>query len=80
MKGLVVALQFLTRLPTPRIAVSSDEFAASMRWFPAAGAIIAPTPRVAAAVAASAAKRRTGRSISSSFMGVVGWSLCLVTG
>ena len=31
MKGLIVAIQFLTRLPTPRIAVSSDEFAASMR-------------------------------------------------
>ncbi|APZ98856.1 adenosylcobinamide-GDP ribazoletransferase [Sphingopyxis sp. QXT-31] len=40
MKGLVVAIQFLTRLPTPRIAVSSEEFAASMRWFPAAGLIV----------------------------------------
>jgi adenosylcobinamide-GDP ribazoletransferase len=40
MKGLVVAIQFLTRLPTPRISVSSDEFAASMRWFPAVGLIV----------------------------------------
>jgi len=40
MKGLVIALQFLTRLPTPRIAVSSEEFVRSMRWFPAAGLII----------------------------------------
>ena len=40
MKGLIVAIQFLTRLPTPRIAVSGDEFAASMRWFPAVGLII----------------------------------------
>ncbi len=40
MKGLVVAIQFLTRLPTPRLAVSSDEFAASMRWFPAVGLIV----------------------------------------
>src|SRR3546814_20641670 len=40
MKGLIVALQFLTRLPTPRITVSSEEFAASMRWFPAAGLIV----------------------------------------
>jgi len=40
MKGLIVAIQFLTRLPTPRIAVSSDEFAASMRWFPAVGLIV----------------------------------------
>lgn len=40
MKGLLIAVQFLTRLPTPRIAVSSDEFAASMRWFPAVGLIV----------------------------------------
>lgn len=40
MKGLIVAIQFLTRLPTPRIAVSGDEFAASMRWFPAVGLIV----------------------------------------
>lgn len=40
MKGLIVAMQFLTRLPTPRIAVSAEEFAASIRWFPAVGAIV----------------------------------------
>jgi adenosylcobinamide-GDP ribazoletransferase len=40
MKGLIVALQFLTRLPTPRLSVSSEEFAASMRWFPAAGLVV----------------------------------------
>lgn len=40
MKGLIVAIQFLTRLPTPRVAVSSEEFAASMRWFPAVGLIV----------------------------------------
>ena len=40
MKGLIVAIQFLTRLPTPRLTVSSDEFAASMRWFPAVGLIV----------------------------------------
>jgi adenosylcobinamide-GDP ribazoletransferase len=40
MKGLLVAIQFLTRLPTPRLAVSGAEFAASMRWFPAVGLIV----------------------------------------
>jgi adenosylcobinamide-GDP ribazoletransferase len=40
MKGLIVALQFLTRLPTPRLMVSEAEFAASMRCFPAAGLVI----------------------------------------
>lgn len=40
MKGLIVAIQFLTHLPTPRLAVSREEFAASMRWFPAVGLIV----------------------------------------
>lgn len=40
MKGLIISIQFLTRLPTPRIAVSPDAFAASMRWFPGAGIIV----------------------------------------
>lgn len=40
MKGLLVAMQFLTRLPTPRVTASSEEFAASMRWFPAVGLIV----------------------------------------
>lgn len=40
MKGLIVAIQFLTRLPTPRLSVSGAEFAASMRWFPAVGLIL----------------------------------------
>lgn len=40
MKGLVIAVQFLTRLPTPRLWVSEAEFAGSIRWFPAAGLIV----------------------------------------
>lgn len=40
MKGFLIAIQFLTRLPTPRLTVSSAEFAASMRWFPAVGLIV----------------------------------------
>lgn len=40
MKGLIVAVQFLTRLPTPRLSVSKAEFAASIRWFPAVGLMI----------------------------------------
>ena len=40
MKGLIIATQFLTRLPTPRLSVSERDFARSMRWFPAVGAII----------------------------------------
>lgn len=37
MKQLVLALQFLTRLPLPAVASSPADFAAAMRWFPAAG-------------------------------------------
>ncbi|MET0248797.1 MAG: adenosylcobinamide-GDP ribazoletransferase [Sphingobium sp.] len=40
MRELIVAIQFLTRLPTPRIAVSDEAFARSMRWFPAVGLIV----------------------------------------
>lgn len=40
MKGFVIALQFLTRLPTPRLTVSNAEFTGSMRWFPVAGLVI----------------------------------------
>ncbi|MGV7119285.1 adenosylcobinamide-GDP ribazoletransferase [Sphingopyxis sp. 550A] len=40
MKGLFIATRFLTRLPAPRVTVSSAEFAASMRWFPAVGLIV----------------------------------------
>ncbi|MET0365900.1 MAG: adenosylcobinamide-GDP ribazoletransferase [Sphingobium sp.] len=40
MKGLLIALQFLTRLPGPRLTVSNDEFAGSIRWFPAVGLIV----------------------------------------
>jgi adenosylcobinamide-GDP ribazoletransferase len=39
-KGLIVATQFLTRLPTPSLTVSNDEFSASMRWFPAVGLVV----------------------------------------
>jgi adenosylcobinamide-GDP ribazoletransferase len=40
MKGLIVAIQFMTWLPTPRVTVSDADFAASMRWFPAVGLIV----------------------------------------
>lgn len=37
MKRLILALQFLTRLPVPRMVGSAEDFAASMAWFPVAG-------------------------------------------
>jgi len=40
MRRLLIAIQFLTRLPTPRVAMRAEDFALSMRWFPAVGAII----------------------------------------
>lgn len=40
MKGLVLATQFLTRLPTPRVAATAQDFAASIRWFPAVGLLV----------------------------------------
>ncbi len=35
-----MAIQFLTRLPTPRVASDAADFAAAIRWFPAVGALI----------------------------------------
>lgn len=40
MKHLILALQFLTRLPLPQVAADKDDFAAAMRWFPAAGLVV----------------------------------------
>jgi adenosylcobinamide-GDP ribazoletransferase len=39
-KGFIVALQFLTRIPTPRIVADAADFAGSIRWFPAVGLVI----------------------------------------
>jgi len=50
MRGLIHALQFLTRLPTPRISdFEPDELAHSAAWFPTVGLIIGAI--VAAALA-----------------------------
>ncbi|AVG15018.1 adenosylcobinamide-GDP ribazoletransferase [Chromobacterium vaccinii] len=41
MRGLILAVQFLTRLPTPQLADFKPEWlAASARWFPAVGVIV----------------------------------------
>ncbi|WP_047250321.1 adenosylcobinamide-GDP ribazoletransferase [Chromobacterium subtsugae] len=41
MRGLILAVQFLTRLPTPQLAEFKPEWlAASARWFPAVGALV----------------------------------------
>ncbi|RVU05806.1 adenosylcobinamide-GDP ribazoletransferase [Novosphingobium umbonatum] len=40
MKSLILALQFMTRLPLPNIKVSERDFAAAIRWFPAAGMVV----------------------------------------
>jgi adenosylcobinamide-GDP ribazoletransferase len=37
MKHLTLALQFLTRIPLPRVEADAHDFAAAMRWFPVAG-------------------------------------------
>jgi adenosylcobinamide-GDP ribazoletransferase len=40
-RGFWIALQFLTRLPTPRVTdVQADDLARSAIWFPAAGLVI----------------------------------------
>jgi adenosylcobinamide-GDP ribazoletransferase len=39
-KALLVALGFMTRLPLPAIAAEPRDYAAAIRWFPAAGLVI----------------------------------------
>lgn len=40
MKGLILALQFLTRLPLPPVKADARDFARAMRWFPATGLVV----------------------------------------
>jgi adenosylcobinamide-GDP ribazoletransferase len=40
MRGLVAALQFLTRLPLGRFTAGEADFVAAIRWFPAAGLVV----------------------------------------
>jgi adenosylcobinamide-GDP ribazoletransferase len=48
MTGLILAFQFLTRLPMPCIAATEADFARSMRWFPLVGLAIGALLAVAA--------------------------------
>ena len=40
MRRLLLALQFLTRLPLPAVRADAEDFAKSMRWFPLAGLVV----------------------------------------
>jgi adenosylcobinamide-GDP ribazoletransferase len=52
-RGLILALQFLTRLPTPRVPdFRPEDLAASAAWFPVVGAVVGVA--VAAALVAGA--------------------------
>lgn len=48
MKPLILAIQFMTRLPLPAIAASERDFARAIRWFPLAGAVVGLAITVAA--------------------------------
>ena len=40
MRGLILALQFLTRLPLPAVTVPDNALARAAPWFPAAGVVV----------------------------------------
>lgn len=40
MKALILAVQFMTRLPLPNIAAEDQDFARAIRWFPLAGIVV----------------------------------------
>lgn len=52
MKRLVLAVQFMTRLPLPAVAATEGDFAAAIRWFPAAGLVVGAAVAIAAGVGA----------------------------
>ncbi len=40
MKSVILALQFMTRLPFPQVAATQDDFGNAIRWFPLAGVVV----------------------------------------
>lgn len=48
MRCLILAVQFMTRLPLPAIAANERDFAHAIRWFPLAGALVGVAITVAA--------------------------------
>ncbi|WP_395395788.1 adenosylcobinamide-GDP ribazoletransferase [Novosphingobium sp. BL-8A] len=40
MRQVVLALQFMTRLPLPAVRATEDDFVKSIRWFPLAGGVV----------------------------------------
>ncbi|EQB07008.1 hypothetical protein L288_10235 [Sphingobium quisquiliarum P25] len=40
MRRLVLAMQLMTRLPLPQVKADEQDFAAAIRWFPAAGIVV----------------------------------------
>ena len=40
MKSAILALQFMTRLPLPSIAATTEDFGGAIRWFPLAGVVV----------------------------------------
>lgn len=48
MKPLLLALQFMTRLPLPSVRAETRDYGAAIRWFPAAGLVVGATVAAAA--------------------------------
>jgi adenosylcobinamide-GDP ribazoletransferase len=72
MKGFIIALQFLTRLPTPRVTVEDGAFAHSMRWFPAAGLVVGTLVAGAACLGAQAGGWMAALAALAAWVGVTG--------
>lgn len=67
-RQIVLALQFMTRLPLPAVRADEDDFAKSMRWFPLTGLV------VGAAVAGPWwLVARSGAAWPAALVGVLAW-------
>jgi adenosylcobinamide-GDP ribazoletransferase len=66
MRSLILALQFMTRLPLPNVRADARDFAAAIGWFPATGAVVGARWRWPPGW-------RVGDPLAGALAGVVAW-------
>lgn len=67
-RQVVLALQFMTRLPLPTVRAGEDDFVKSMRWFPLAGLVVGAAVALPWWLTA-----RTGAGWPAALVGLIVW-------
>ncbi|AKM09983.1 adenosylcobinamide-GDP ribazoletransferase [Croceicoccus naphthovorans] len=68
MKSLVIAFQFMTRIPLPAVSANTHDAGAAMRWFPVTGAVIG------AVVWGAAFAGQSVEPLLAALLGVAAWA------